>query len=213
MKELRSKIKKNLKKRYPHDKIVSDGILDDGIYKKQKVKVMFLLKETYGGYVNIIGGQKINNGKSVPFWPNIFNWTKLVNDLEDSIIPKFLSKGQILEINKYVDNIAYVNIKKIEGNKKSNNSDIMKYAEKDRDILQCQIDEINPDVIFISDSKHYEKIYNLKNIDKTVCKEVKSGKCKFKLFKHNNRRIIKIHHPSYLKNQKETFNSIVDLLN
>lgn len=216
MENLRKEIQKKLKERYPHNPIVDDGILVDEIYKQQKVKVMFLLKETYGGYLKIINKQKIYNGKSVPFWPNIFNWTKLVNDLKANKEPKFIPKALIRNYNEYIDNIAYVNIKKIEGLKKSNYKDIMNYAIKDSDILKLQIDKINPDIIFTSDLNFYKAIFGLKNLNEYNLKKYQSEsnkKLKLLSIEHNNRKIIKVYHPSYFGiNQEKTFETILNFL-
>lgn len=210
MEHLRNDIKARLTHKYPNENLVNDGILVDEIYINTPVKVLFLLKETYDNYLKIQGRQEIQNGKSVPFWPNIFNWTKLCHDFKEKKKPKHLRKYEILKISKYVDNIAYVNIKKIEGYKQSTEEDILDRAEQDRHLLKYQIDEIKPEIVFTSNLDHYRKIYEIK--DKWGIKKIKSGKLTFASLEHKNRLILKIHHPSFLKKQTETFNSIIDLL-
>src|SRR5690606_12320795 len=118
---------------------------------------------------------------------------------------------------KVVDNIAYVNVKKINSNSSvSNEQDILKYAQEDRDVLQLQIDTINPDVIFTSETtfKAYQVIYDLvvgdlQNVKQLVCKDQT-----FIYAEHQNLKIIKTYHPSYFAlSQELTASSLHRLLN
>ena len=216
MKELRKDIREKLEARYPGEVIVNDGILDEEIFQRQPMKVMFLLKETYGDYNNIIGPQDIFNGKSSPFWTNIYNWTCFVNQFYIGVPPIFRSKADILEQTKCVDNIAYVNVKKVNCNQPiSNKKDILKHAEIDTDILKKQIDSINPDVIFTSSTtfEAYQIIFNLligdfKNVKRHTCKGQN-----FLYAEHKQRKIIKLFHPScFALNQRGVESTLLKLL-
>lgn len=216
MKELRRLLQKELEARYPGEDIVNDGILDERIFLRQPQKVMFLLKETYGDYNEIIGPQDIFNGKSSPFWPNIYNWTIFVNQIFLNIAPKFKSKKEIGEQTLYVDNIAYVNVKKVNSNKAvSDKKDILKFAEKDKDLLRKQIDVINPDIIFTSNTtfEAYQLIFDLvfsdfKNVKRYDCK-----KQNFIYAEHQHRKIIKLYHPSsFALTQEDTAKILFQLL-
>ncbi|MDN3594653.1 hypothetical protein [Zunongwangia endophytica] len=193
MEETRLFIEKELKLRYPEATLVDDGILVPEIFKKQEKKVLFLLKETFGDYNQIKGTQDIYNGKSSPFWTNFFNWTNAVNNSGLS----FLEKNRISEITKTIDNVAYINIKKLnENRKKSVYNDIISYARKDKDLLEFQIESINPDIIFVSQTTldAYKIIYGY---DKLILIDfIECGKVTFKLYKHGCRKIIKTFHPS-----------------
>lgn len=193
MKEIREYLKRELEVRYSKKTIVNDGILVPEIYNRQDKKVLFLLKETFGDYNLIQGPQEIYNGKSSPFWPNIFNWTNLVNISES----KYYEKWEIKEITNFINAIAYVNVKKInENRKKSNHKDILAYANADSDLLKCQIDNINPDVIYTSNTtmQSYRIIYGDQDIN--LIKAVSCGRQVFELHMHKNRKIIKTFHPS-----------------
>ncbi len=193
MEETRLFIKKKLELKYPNATLVDDGILVPEVFINQELKVLFLLKDTFGDYNQIKGPQDIYNGKSSPFWPNLFNWTNAVNNSGLG----YLEKNRISEITKTIDNVAYINIKKLnENRKKSVYSDIISYAKKDKDLLEFQIESIDPDIIFVSQTtlNAYKIIYGYNNIILTDF--IKCGKETFELYKHGSRKIIKTFHPS-----------------
>ncbi len=67
MDETRLFIKKKLELKYPNATLVDDGILEPEVFISQELKVLFLLKETFGNYNQIKGPQDIYNGNQVPF--------------------------------------------------------------------------------------------------------------------------------------------------
>ena len=51
------------------------------------------------------------------------------------------------EANSYLKKVAVINIKKSDGKSKSNNKDIIQYAEYDAEEILREIEIINPDII------------------------------------------------------------------
>lgn len=210
MENTRAFLKKELLKRYPLSVTVDDGILVPEKFIEQPQKIMFLLKETFGDYNIIRGPQAIYNGKSSHFWPNFFNWTNAINRPDLDFYPKW----KISEITNYIDNVAYVNVKKINENKKTSLAkDILSYAIKDADLLKYQMDRINPDVIFTSNVtlEAYKIIHNIQNFESV--KAIDCGIDSFELYLHGNRRIIKTFHPSaFPVGQKHAFYCLKELI-
>ena len=170
-----------------------DGVLNYKNWETQTPKILFLLKESADGFIDIAGrGHNITKGNGPHFWWNICYWKYLINNISTKRNYEFVSKFELPEVknNNYIlDSISYVNIKKNnEGKTKSERNDILKYARQDKYFLKKQLDIIEPNVIFCSQDTFdaYKHIY-----DSVLIKI--NNNC----FKHNERLIINFYHPSY----------------
>jgi hypothetical protein len=185
-------------KRYPDRNLVfsHDGISDYGIWTQQKLKVLFLLKEAHSGYEP--------NGKGQPivglFGWNLARWSFALKELyqNPNVLPSFPSAS---DLPKCLDDlgVAIVEVKKIEGTSSSNNLEIESYARKDKDLLQEQIELIDPQVVFCcGTNKSYELIFDWKSegaVTGVNYFEHDSG-ISSSFWIHEGRLIIYFYHPS-----------------
>ncbi|UAM99097.1 hypothetical protein K8354_04535 [Polaribacter litorisediminis] len=179
----------------------NDGILNYSEYKKQNPKILYLLKESHSGFVNIAPHPEGYGpiGDSNVFWRYMRGYeyiiTKVLNNQEYDE-----KKLMILKENKNV-NTAYVNIKKqCDYNKTSNPKEIEIYTNNDKEFLIEQIELINPDVIYCAGTfSFYQILYNDVN------------KLSNKVYKSNNRIIIDYYHLSHRSGYK-TFKELYDLI-
>lgn len=174
---------------------VKDGILNYEKWNSLSPKILFLLKEAADDFINIAGEKiDITKGNGNHFWWNICYWKYIIEHLYNNVDPIFIARTELPEArlnNNILDSIAYVNIKKQCDNfTRSEDKNILKYAESDGGLLREQIDLICPDIIFCSRTtfKAYQLIYceNMETINE-IC------------FKHNDRLIINFFHPSYFQ--------------
>ena len=145
---------------------ILDGILDPIEYSKQKFKVLFILGEYYDHekdkMIDIeeqpkndfwrVGLQRFKTAKAIPFLLRYIY-------IYEKDVPKDIDKGFFKaseenknELQKHFKKGAVIDIKKVSASKEKNKMDekeILKAAEKDRDILIKQIESISPDLIVI----------------------------------------------------------------
>ncbi|MDM1352073.1 hypothetical protein HX014_15695 [Myroides marinus] len=139
---------------------VGDGIINEASFKAQKLKILFVLRETYedGENEEDKGGwhitDAINNwieGKThrIPTYKNI---TKTISHITNKTNTRDL-----------INNIAIINIKKIPGSTKSNKDILAKHFMINKERLDQEIETINPDIIiFGGTAHHFEQHWNIK---------------------------------------------------
>jgi len=140
---------------FSHDGVLSS---DPSDYLDASVRVLFLLKEApEGAYAeDDDGGMMIrgidvdsaSKGSCKAFWKRIGMWTYVIDHLnngEDPDIGEFYDSHN--DDGYSLSNVAYVNIKKGNGRPSSNWADLKRYARRDRDFLNEQVDLLDPDVI------------------------------------------------------------------
>jgi len=177
-----------------YEYFVRDGILNYEVWKNTTPKTMFLLKETADDFVQIADNDiDIRNGNGSHFWWNICYWKYVVLNKYLKKDLSFIPTHELPEAqNDYILNdIAYVNVKKQCDNKtKTNDGEILEYANRDKQLLETQIELINPDIVFCNPVtfKAYSIIFGNQLIKlNDVC------------YKHNNRLILNFRHPSYFQ--------------
>lgn len=151
----------------------------------------------------------IREGKGTHFWWNIAYWKFIENSIYNNTNPDYSTTDKLSEASReyILNDIAYVNIKKnCENKTRTNSSDIITYAKNDRQYLIKQIDLINHDVIFCSETTfraykilHSEYLLQLN----TICN------------RHDNRLIINYKYPSYFQisgGRKTLFNNLKNSL-
>lgn len=156
---------------------ISDGANDEKLWIESDFKVLFLLKEAYDS--NKIDGtwhlpsliqRKKATGrtfKPIGQWAYGIKKIRTNNNIED-----FLDNGK--EINDALMSSAIINIKKSQGKKSSNEKDLIKYVESDWDLIEKQINLLNPNIIVCGKTWHLIR-KNLEHKEKVSDRVYKSG--------------------------------------
>lgn len=141
--------------KYKDRSFVFDGIIDENEWNKQKTKICFLLKEAYTedkeNFFKWSLSKWLNKDKNsvINTWNTVALWTYGILNTTETNIPEYPDLNLYNKDEKHnnLKKISAVNVKKVDGVKKSNWYDLKNYAEEDRNLLRRQIEKINPDVI------------------------------------------------------------------
>lgn len=131
---------------------VSDGIVNPLYWFNQDVRPLFLLKEAYGGHSDwdLIQDHLLTNepiGDHLT-WRRVTQWAcGLLNTTADSIYSFEKLERTPSFGNKYLQQVAAVNVKKSDGRKTSRKRNLMAYAEYDKEELLEQLKLIDPTLI------------------------------------------------------------------
>jgi len=195
IKEKLEKLSEKWKSQRNYDYFVYDGILNYHKWSTAHPKILFLLKETADDFTQIAGTEiNITKGNGSHFWWNICYWKYLVNGIYNGENPEFIDQNELPEVkynNNILDSIAYVNVKKnCENKTHTDDGEILKYAQEDKNLLMEQIDLINPHVVFCNNITFasYRHIYENELIQiNSIC------------YRHKDRLILHFRHPSYFQ--------------
>lgn len=129
----------------------SDGIICEEEWKKQDKKILFILKEAYHRDIKIVNDYDLaedlsNNGPWKNIWKRVAEWSYGLVKTTSNYTEPYRSLNEA-EANSYLKKVAVINIKKSDGKSKSNNKDIIQYAEYDAEEILREIEIINPDII------------------------------------------------------------------
>lgn len=139
---------------------IEDGIIDFPRWQKAKRKVMFLLKEAYGGAGDLC--QIIRDdwkGPKYKVWWSASYWLYAINKVQSCHIPVFPKKGE--EVEECVEMLlssAIVNLKKSDGKSYSKPDELKEYTLEDLSLLREQIELISPDLIVVGNTFEYLEI-------------------------------------------------------
>jgi hypothetical protein len=177
-----------------YDPFNIDGILNNDKWNNAPTKIMFLAKESYGDYYPQRGQEiPIDGGKNKSFWWNVARWKHLIfkhmSGDEHEEFPNIEDLKEVKNGSRCLDDIAWVNIKKKLGGSKSNMTEIHQFAEKDKEFLEKQFAEINPEVVLCCGTFYAYKI--VYSHTKDIVK-ISDG-----IYKHGSRLIIEFYHPGY----------------
>lgn len=181
-----------------------DGILSPKHYEKSNPKILFLLKESNGDFVEIAPIKAGSNGygpsgNSNTFWRYMRGYEKVINlawrkeKYDDNAVKKAKEFPNI--------NTAYLNLKKhCENKSSSNKDDIKRYVERDRLFLIKQIELIEPDLIYCAGTLDFFKILypDLRKVEDRV-------------FKSNGILVVDYYHLAHRKGYK-TFEELHRIL-
>ncbi|MDD7456880.1 MAG: hypothetical protein PUK83_00380 [Clostridia bacterium] len=200
---------------------VLDGILKPDEWAKQRVKLLFVLKEAYDSSEKQKVGLNawdemewiskktgIINGKNTT-WRRIYQWTKAILEGKNySELPKPNWDDGTL------DKIAVINIKKFNGESRSENQNLIDHAERHSKELLRQIELINPDVIVCGYTCWLLDIV-LGKENREIIRKTKSDLLKYKtrsLFKDNKKEVIVIDfwHPACIKEENSLYENLVE---
>jgi len=188
-----------------------DGVCNYDKWSIVKPRILFLLKENYDSGWDPVEGIK---AKANRFCINIALWRFVLRELY-SDISKELTIQSFTYSDELIDDIAFVEVKKVnENQKRSSYSQINEYAEKDKLFLQEQINLINPNIMVCCNTiDSYINIYNYLDNNDAVQYEELSSDSKCDCFKHKNRLVINFFHPSaFNKSSEYLFDLLVRLL-
>lgn len=140
-----------------------DGIFDYDTYFKQKIRILYVLKEAdwqdYQGDFQL--KDYLLSEVSPTYWKtwnNIARWTKGI--LEGGDYPKKVTRA---DKTYWLKRIAFIELKKEAGGSSSNTDEIAEYAQNDSDYILKQIKLYQPDLIICcgrGNGKNADLLYN-----------------------------------------------------
>lgn len=137
----------------PYGGFVRDGIVNLESWKKQKVRICFVLNEA-GGYDDL---EKFPNGQDVTavwnekgafskFMFKIAVWTKAIKDA--FVPPVTYVKKDVQKMGReLIQSIAVVNLKKSDGQRRSDFDLVKRFAQEDAEELKRELELVNPNII------------------------------------------------------------------
>ncbi len=157
---------------------IEDGIIEKDRWfnpKNQDKKILFFLKEAYGGEENWDLCSEIREewkGPKYKIWWTVSYWAYAIQELFKGKRPVHFSEIESQKCSDYLLSSAIVNVKKSSGKSSSTVDNLAKYAMEDKTLLLKQIDLINPDIILCGYTKEYlpleaDKVENTDFIYKT----------------------------------------------
>ncbi|MGZ0016906.1 hypothetical protein [Yeosuana sp. AK3] len=181
---------------------VSDGILNYSEYRKQNPKILFLLKESNSGFINIAPFPEGYGprGSSNMFWRYMRGYEHIIIS---ALKEQPFNENKVLELKEKKNiNTAYVNVKKqCDNNPTSNSMEIELFAQNDKELLTEQIELINPDVIYCAGTfSSYKILYNEVN------------KLSMGIYQTKERIVIDYYHLAHRKGYK-TFKELYNIIN
>lgn len=149
---------------------ISDGAVNADIYEQAQPKILFFLKEAYSEFENGSWSltKWLNDGAMTKMWGNVAEWTYGIKNTTATTIPSkpYLSKKEKTDLLK---SVAIVNVKKSNGNKSSDYTDLLEYATADFTYLKKELDILSPDVIVCgNNSSILRLLYGAKIIENKV---------------------------------------------
>ena len=141
--------------------LFEDGIVDPDNYRG----VLFLLKEAYSkeqkfGERNLVG----TLAKEGPWgmWNRVCEWVNGIENTTENRVERF-RKFSDEEKRGSLSHLAVINVKKINGTPTSDDSDLQKYVEENKDILRREVESIQPKLIVCGYTFRYlQTIFDIK---------------------------------------------------
>lgn len=135
--------------------INKDGIIDLDEWVNTDPKILFILKEAYHseGYSQNehydLADDLKSNGPWNGIWNNISNWIYAILNTTTHYLADYKDVYEMTKesSNNLLRKAAVINIKKSNGKSTSNDEELKRYANSDKELLKRQIELISPDVI------------------------------------------------------------------
>ena len=175
--------------RFKDGNFFRDGAINENLFQKQKVKILFIAKEpNYVNHREQLKDFRIQWNKNIPN----YRIAKQIATLAHGILNDFPLYNSFKPTNEDLKAIAFMNIKKSAGGSVSIFNDFKKYfSEKNHlDYVRRQIDIINPDLILLGLTWD-----SIRNTIFDGYKWMDSG-LGIKYTKINNTTVIDYYHPS-----------------
>ena len=147
---------------------IRDGILNEEGYLKTNPKICFLLKETYGDFTDIVKTAEELNGLSHRMFGVMAQYRYV---MQRAFLKEIYDVQKLITLTPIINNIGYVEVKKVTGVPVSTISDLNYYAKRDADFLRGQFALIAPDIIYCAGTfEQCRHIYpsGLEQIDERV---------------------------------------------
>jgi hypothetical protein len=177
-----------------------DGILLDELWKIQKPRIAFVLKEPNDGFHNIRGRGYGPSGSSPVFWRNINMWSYTVAQRFNGHAVSF--DEAVKRKEDVVDDIAYINLKKWDQWRSvSNRRDIQGYVDRDWDFIWRQITLLEPDVLLCCATYPF------------IEKRLRAQHLGLGVYATGRTIIIDFYHPSGRAGYKTRFDRLNEMLN
>jgi hypothetical protein len=197
---------------------IADGVINPVLYKKEKLKVLVILSETYGydscGVVDIenqstkdimgLGSAQVQSPRklSTLFWL-LFNSIEKKKKIsyEDFIGLSLLKINDYnySELQKVLMKVAWINVKKAskcveDVNCKQDYNDIYRNAFRNKEVLKKQLSLISPDLIIVCGAPVFDSLNEMELLGEDIRKE------KLCMQKNDSgQHVIYLSHPSAYK--------------
>lgn len=128
-----------------YSSFMADGLFDERKWKKQSVKILYVLKEANWENGNRDLCEYLLSEKSPTYWKtwnNIVRWTQAIQCGGE--YQREITKA---DKTKWLKKIAILNIKKVGGGARANNEQIREYGQRDAVYIKRQIELYQPDII------------------------------------------------------------------
>jgi hypothetical protein len=181
-----------------------DGIVNIERYLNSKIKCLWILKDSNGFDENSIDNWDYRNGIYEASGNNDFfkNWSKtftnivyisqmILNNKTWDEVEYIRDNFSIVEI---LNDISVINIKKIPGKSSANENELKAYFDKYKDILEEQINLINPQVIICGMTFRYISEL-IEGFDENLVQQLDCTN--FYIDTKNNRIYIDAYHPNF----------------
>jgi hypothetical protein len=205
LKQWESQYKKDLEDQ--NCEFTLDGPSDWLQYTEQHPRILFLLKESHGGWWQ--PSIKAITGKT-RFSKNVTLWKHAINALYQNPASKMeLPDMEEIFTGDHSD-IAFVEVKKLnQGKPVSTNSEIRAYADRDKAFLKTQIELIDPHVVLCANTiDPYDLIHGEQYDPHVELSSVGTRKC----WQLNNRLVIDFFHPSCRKKTQALYPLLCSLI-
>jgi len=216
--EIKELVKREFKP-YLDSRLCLDGIINDEEYFNTDPKILWILKEPYGGIENELCDipNELNKAPSdfiigKPTWQEIsyITWSIFNNFTPYNKIPDYWDNDHDDEIGvvaDYLKKIAFINIKKIAGGTSSKSSIIQEYYNKYKVILEKQIKEFEPNIVILGGTLKYfgDDLYGDNLKDSTDYNDT----CHFI---RNGQLFIDAQHPAQRFSKEIYANTIIDIV-
>jgi len=192
---------------------IYDGIINELEYNQAKYKILWVLKESHdeendgeGGwsfrehFSNVKDYSGIKEKRST-LYPIVYISNGILNDLEYGDMNEIKEDSELINILR---KIAYINVKKIPGKTKSNNTELKEAYNKYKDILFLQINTYNPDIIIFAGT--FDLFSNDLKLEDGYCE----GDGNVEYIIQNKKLYINAYHPSQTQiTNEEYFQGII----
>jgi len=128
---------------------IRDGIIDPTLWAKAEPKVLFVLKESYGGPKDLREEIRHPGCAKWPIWWKAAYWCYACHYVfSGKELPPFPADDHAFkEASDLFLSSAVINVKKSNGQNPSNDDDLARYVREDADLIRRQIDLIKPDIV------------------------------------------------------------------
>lgn len=166
---------KELSVGYDIKTFIADGIVDKVAWNdKSKKRILFILKEAYGDNWNEYTlATWLKTHPDCRIWNRISRWVYGIQNTNKLHVERYNPQINANTLPSPLDQIAVINIKKFNGESKSDDVNIEKYAENDKEEIKKEFYMIDADIIICGSTYKYlhdivfeEEIREQKIIDK-----------------------------------------------